>query len=57
MKKQVVINENNKLSKLNKDLNEMIDNADKYTVKILKKNKNILRFYVNELKETYTILK
>lgn len=57
MKKKVVINEENNLLKLNKDFNEMVDNAEKYTVKILKKNKNILRFYVNELKETHTILK
>lgn len=57
MKKKVVISEENNLLKLNKNFNKMIDNAEKYTVKILKKNKNILRFYVNELKETYTILK
>ena len=57
MKKKVVISEENNLLKLNKDFNKMIDNAEKYTVKILKKNKNILRFYVNELKETHTILK
>ena len=57
MKKKVVISEENNLLKLNKDFNEMVDNAEKYTVKILKKNKNILRFYVNELKETHTILK
>lgn len=57
MKKKVVISEENNLLKLNKDFNKMIDNAEKYTVKILKKNKNILRFYVNELKEIHTILK